>query len=128
MTINALDTQGYWMVGSNHIYIPSTPCKVEHSNVTAPETGRDETGVMHIEWVRRDVRKVFLKYNAITDSELALMQNLMQGQEFTFSFLDQGTVQTFDAYVGESNYEFYNYSDFYNDGVYTNYEIHVIEK
>jgi hypothetical protein len=116
------------MVGDNHIYIPSTPCKVEHSNVTATETGRDETGVMHIEWVRRDVRKVFLKYNAITETELALMQGLMQGQEFTFKFIDQGTVQTIDAYVGESNYQFYSYSSLYNEGVYTDYEIHVIEK
>lgn len=97
MTINKLDTQGYWMVGNNHIYIPSTPCKVEHSNVTAAETGRDETGYMHIYWLRRDVRKVFLKYNAITESEVAYLEGLMQGKEFTFKFLDQGAVQTIEA-------------------------------
>lgn len=127
LNINTLDTAGKWMVGSSHIYIPSTPCKVEHSNIAGASTGRDETGIMHIDWVRTDVRKVFLKYNAITETELAYMMNLMQGKEFTFKFLDQGAVQTISAYVGESNYEFYSYSSAYSEGVYTNFEIHVIE-
>ena len=127
MTINTLDTVGNWMVDSSHIYIPSTPCKVEHSNVAGASTGRDETGIMHIDWVRTDVRKVFLKYNAITETELAYMMNLMQGQEFEFKFLDQGIVRTMNAYVGESSYEFYSYSSAYNEGVYVNFEIHVIE-
>lgn len=127
MTINTLDTQGYWMVGSSHIYIPSTPCKVEHSNVAGASTGRDESGALHIDWVRRDVRKVILKYNAITKTELATMMALMQGKEFTFKFRDQGVVKTMSAYVGESNYEFYSYSSAYNEDVYVNFEIHVIE-
>lgn len=127
MAINKLDTQGYWMVDTYHIYVPSTPCKVEHSNVTASSTGRDETGVMHIEWVRRDVRKVFLHYNYITASELYYMMSKMQGKEFQFKFLDQGSVQTISAYVGESNYQFYSYSPAHSEGVYKDFEIHVIE-
>lgn len=115
------------MVGSDHIYVPATPCKVEHSNIAGASSGRDESGVMHIDWVRRDVRKVFLKYKAITETELAYMMSRMQGKEFTFKFIDQGTVQTIDAYVGESNYEFYSHSDIYDEGVYINFEIHVIE-
>ena len=125
--INKLDTAGKWMVDSDEIYIPSTPCKVEHSNVTGESTGRDETGIMHIDWVRTDVRKVYLHYNAITETELAYMMSRMQGKEFSFKFLDQGSVQTMNAYVGESSYEFYSYSTLYAEGVYTNFEIHVIE-
>lgn len=125
--INKLDTANKWMVDSDEIYIPSTPCKVEHSNVTGESTGRDETGIMHIDWVRTDVRKVYLHYNAITETELAYMMSRMQGKEFSFKFLDQGSVQTMNAYVGESSYEFYSYSTLYAEGVYTNFEIHVIE-
>lgn len=127
MQINTIDTANEWMVDSSHIYIPSTPCKVEHSNVTGASTGRDEAGIMHIDWLRRDVRKVYLKYNAITQTELNTMMTLMQGKEFTFKFLDQGSVQTINAYVGESSYEFYSYSSLYNEDVYVNFEIHVIE-
>lgn len=128
MAINTLDTRGYWMVGSTHIYIPSTPCSVEHSNVTAPATGRDENGDMHIFWLRRDVRKVLLTYNAITASELASMMAIMQGKEFAFTFFDKGSVQSINAYVGESKYDFYSYSSVYNEPVYTNFKINVIEK
>ena len=127
MTINRLDTNGFWMVNNSHIYIPSTPCKVEHSNIVGSNSGRDETGYMHIDWVRRDVRKVFLHYNAITETELAYLMGLMQGKEFTFKFKDQGSVQTINAYVGESNYQFYSYSAAYNDGVYIDFSINVIE-
>lgn len=127
LNINRLDTQGYWMVGSSHIYVPSTPCKVEHSNVVGADSGRDDSGLMHIDWVRRDVRKVFVHYNAITQTELNYVMGLMQGKEFTFKFLDQGSVQTINAYAGESSYEFYSYSSAYAEGVYTNFEIHVIE-
>ena len=89
LTINTLDTQGNWMVGNSHIYIPSTPCKVEHSNVTAAETGRDETGYMHIYWLRRDVRKVFLKYNAITESEVAYLESLMRQKPLAYPVMVQ---------------------------------------
>ena len=82
---------------------------------------------MRIDWVRRDVRKVFLTYKAITATELATLMSLMQGKEFTFKFYDQGSVQTMTAYVGESSYEFYSYSSAYGEPVYINFEIHVIE-
>ena len=127
LSINKLDTDGYWMVGDSHIYIPSTPCKIEHSNVVGADSGRDELGIMHIDWVRRDVRKVFLKYNAISASEVSYLMSLMQGKEFTFKFLDQGAVQTINAYVGESSYQAYSYSTLYSECVYTEFTMNVIE-
>lgn len=126
MTINKLDTNGYWMVGNSHIYIPSTPCKIERSNVVGSSSGRDESGVMHIYWVRRDVRKINLHYNAITGTELAYMEGLMQGKEFQFTFLQDNSTQTINAYAGESSYEHYSYA--LGDKIYQNYEIHIIEK
>ena len=126
MAIAKLDTLGYWMVGNSHIYVPASPCKVEHSNVAGNSTGRDEEGVMHIDWARRDVRKVFLTYTAISASEVAYMENLMQGKEFTFTFRDKGTTQTMNAYVGESSYEFYSYADGVGE-FYTNFSMNVIE-
>ena len=126
-TINKLDTSGYWKVGSTNIYIPSTPCKIEHSNVVGSSSGRDESGVMHIDWLRRDVRKVYLHYNYMTASELSTLFALTQGKEFTLTFRDQGATKTLSGYVGETTYEFYAY-DLNGVPVYKNVEIHVIEK
>lgn len=125
--INKLDTDGHWMVDSSHLYIPSFNTKVEHSNVAGASTGRSEDGIMRIDWVRRDVRKVFLVYNAMSAHELAYTMNLLQGKEFTFKFMDQGSVQTISAYVGESTYNFYTESSLYDEGIYVDVEIHVIE-
>lgn len=125
--IGKVDTNGYWAVNGTPIYVPHTPCKIEHSNVMGSSTGRDETGYMHFDWVRRDVRKVFLVYNALTGSEVAFLENLMQGKTFTFTFLDGTTVKTMEAYVGESSYEHYSYSDIYSEPVYTNFSMNVIE-
>ena len=125
--INKLDTQGHWMVNSSHLYVPSYNTKVEHSNIAGASTGRSEDGVMRIDWIRRDVRKVFLVYSAMSAHELAYTMNLLQGKEFTFTFLDQGSVKTFQGYVGESTYNFYTNSDLYDEGIYTDVEIHVIE-
>lgn len=116
------------MVGSSHLYVPSFNTKVEHSNVTGASTGRSEDGIMRIDWVRRDVRKVFLTYSAMSAHELAYTMNLLQGKEFTFKFMDQGTVQTFNGYVGESTYRYYTSSDLYDEDIYVDVEIHVIEK
>lgn len=126
MTINKLDTDGWWMAGSSHLYIPSQPCKVEHSNVAGSSTGRDETGTMHIDWLRRDVAKVYLHYNYMTSAELSYMFNLLQGKEFMFTYRDLGQTKTINAYVGESTYQFYSY-DLNGDPVYSDVEIHVIE-
>lgn len=124
--INKLDTQGYWMVGTTHIYIPSE-AKIEHSNVVGASSGRSEDGVMRIDWVRRDVRKVNMKWKYMTAAELNTTMSLLQGKEFTFKFFDKGSVQTINAYCGESNYEFYTY-DLLGNKVYKEIEIHVIEK
>ena len=127
MAINKTDTKGYWKVGNTSIYVPSFETKIEHSNVAGSDSGRAEDGIMHIDWVRRDVRKVHLKYAAMTAAELSTIMGLMQGKEFTFTFRDQGATQTMNAYVGESKYNLYTYSSTYGE-IYTDVEIHVIEK
>ena len=91
------------------------------------DSGRAEDGIMHIDWVRRDVRKVYLKYAMMTAAELNTVMSLMQGKEFTFTFRDMGTTQTMNAYVGESKYSLYSYSATTGE-IYKDVEIHVIEK
>lgn len=125
MNINVLDNRGWWKVNSTAIYIPATPCKIEHSNITASSTGRSEDGIMRIGWVRRDVRKVFLTYKVMTKSELDYMLNLMQGKEFVLTFRDRGQTQTMNAYTGESSYEFYSYA--LGEELYTDVSINAIE-
>ena len=120
-----LDTAGEWMVNDSHLYIPSAGIKVEHSNLAGSSSGRTEDGVMHIDWVRRDIRKVHLQWSVLTASELNYILGLMQGQEFTLTFKDRGQVQTMSAYSSESSYTYYSAA--FGEDIYTEVSINAIE-
>ena len=120
-----LDTAGEWMVNDSHLYIPSAGIKVDHTNLAGSSSGRTEDGIMHIDWIRRDIRKVYLQWKVLTAEELDYVLGLMQGQEFTLTFKDRGIVQTMDAYSSESSYTYY--SSALGTDLYTNVSINAIE-
>ena len=151
MAIAKLDDGTHWAIsydGSSWlpIYVPAPNIKIEHTNVASADSGRTEDGVMHITWVRRDVKKVNLMYNAISGKEKSVMEKLMQGKEFWFLYLDtnhtadptytdgdytmanMATVNSFYGYCGESNYQYYSSVHYASEGgIYTNFSINVIE-
>lgn len=120
-----LDTAGEWMINSSHLYIPSAGITVEHTNLAGASSGRTEDGVMHIDWVRRDIRKVHLQWGVLTSTELDYILGLMQGKEFTITFKDRGKVQTMKAYSAESSYTYYSAA--LGEDLYTNVSINAIE-
>lgn len=133
MAIAKLDNGTNWAVsadGTNWtpIYVPAPNIKIEHTNVASADSGRTEDGVMHINWVRRDVRKVNLMYNAISGNEKDTMESLMQGKEFYFRFKDGAVVKEFYGYCGESSYQYYSSAHYSSEGgIFTSFSINVIE-
>lgn len=120
-----LDTAGEWKVNNKPLYIPSAGIKVEHTNLAGSSSGRTEDGVMHIDWIRRDIRKVGLMWKVLTASEMDYIMGLMQGQEFTLTFKDRGKVQTMNAYASESSYTYYSAA--LGEDIYTDVSINAIE-
>lgn len=115
-----------WQVNGESIYEPSADLKIDHENVAGESSGRTEDGKMHIDWVRRDVTKVFLAYSALTETELRTLKDLMQGQEFSFKFMDCGQRRTIQAYCGKMSYT-HHFTDKLGTEVYTNITADVIE-
>ena len=120
-----LDTAGEWKVNSSPLYVPSAGIRVEHTNLAGSSSGRTEDGVMHIDWVRRDIRKVCLQWKVLTGTELNYILGLMQGKEFTLTFKDRGMVQTMSAYSSESSYTYYSAA--LGEDIYTDISINAIE-
>ena len=120
-----LDTAGEWKVGNKPLYIPSAGIKVEHTNLAGSSSGRTEDGVMHIDWIRRDIRKVCLQWKVLTAAELDYVLDLMQGKEFILTFKDRGVVQTMQAYSSESSYNYYSAA--LGTDIYTDVSINAIE-
>ena len=120
-----LDTTGSWKVDSSPLYIPSAGIRVEHTNLAGTSSGRTEDGIMHIDWIRRDIRKVNLQWKVLTGTELNYILGLMQGKEFTLTFKDRGVVQTMSAYSSESSYTYYSAA--LGEDIYTDVSINAIE-
>lgn len=126
MAIGKLDTRGYWAVNGTPIYVP-TEVQIEHENLASSDSGRVESGMMHITWIRRDIRKVNMTFGVISGAEVNYMLNLMQGQEFNFTYYDNGA-KTISAYVGKCSYGTKTYAIRANEGgIYTDFKINVIE-
>ena len=120
-----LDTAGEWKINNKPLYIPSNGIRVEHTNLAGSSTGRTEDGIMHIDWIRRDIRKVNLQWKVLTAAELDYVLSLMQGKEFVLTFKDRGVVQTMNAYSSESSYTYYSAA--LGTDLYTDVSINAIE-
>ena len=110
------------------IYVPSASgVSFENDNIVSPDSGRVESGKMHITWIRRTQRKIELTYERLTGAEKDLMHNLMQGREFTFTYFDNG-IKVIQAYAGKDSYTQKNLGVHQSEGgLYENYKINVIE-
>ena len=120
-----LDTAGEWKINNKPLYIPSNGIRVEHTNLAGSSSGRTEDGIMHIDWIRRDIRKVNLQWKVLTAAELDYVLGLMQGKEFVLTFKDRGVVQTMNAYSSESSYTYYSAA--LGTDLYTDVSINAIE-
>ena len=120
-----LDTTGSWKVNNSPLYVPSAGIQIDHTNLAGSSSGRTEDGIMHIDWVRRDIRKVNLRWKVLTASELDYVLSLMQGKEFVLTFMDRGKVCTMDAYSAESSYTYYSAA--LGEDIYTDVSINAIE-
>ena len=120
-----LDTTGTWKVNDSPLYVPSAGIQVSHTNLAGSSSGRTEDGKMHIDWIRRDIRKVHLQWKVLTGREMDYVMGLMQGKEFTLTFKDRGKVQTMKAYSSESSYNYYSAA--LGEDIYTDVSINAIE-
>ena len=59
---------------------------------------------MHIDWVRTNLVKVFMEWSYLTGREVAYLENLMQGKEFTLTYYDKGSTHTAEVYVSKITY------------------------
>lgn len=126
MTFNTKSST--WAVNGTNLYEPQG-CKIEHTNYTGSNSGRTEDGVMHIDWLRRDLHKVSLTYNAMTGNELKELVGLVQGKEYTATYVDQGETHTMEAYTGDISYTTYNLTMCKEDGgLYTDVSFDMVEK
>ena len=116
MGIGKMCTDGSWAVNDTGIYYPSAEIQVDHESLHGADSGRTEDGVMHITWVRRDVPKIFLRWDYLTGREVAYIKDLIQGKEFTLHYFDMGEKKQVDVYVSKLTYKQVHNGAYANEG------------
>lgn len=116
-----------WKINGQAIYTPDINTKVELESLVGESSGRTDDGIMHIEWIRTEIRKVYIKYSAMTKEEMAFMLNLVQGKEYTLTYEDPILgINTINCYTSNSSAELYS-AVLYN-GLWRNVTFNCIEK
>lgn len=116
-----------WKINGQAIYTPDVDTKVELESLVGESSGRTDDGIMHIDWIRTQIRKVYIKYSAMTKEEMAFMLNLVQGKEYTLTYEDPILgVNTINCYTSNSSTELYS-AVLYN-GLWRNVTFNCIEK
>lgn len=117
-----------YTVNGSQLYAPTHDgVNVGHDNIVSSDSGRTEAGIMHIRWVRPDVRKVSLSWDRLTGNEVARIVSLMQGKEFTFGYYDNG-MQSMHGYCGKVEYDVVSLARHASEGgLYKNIKANVVE-
>ncbi len=115
---------GYYIDGQP-ILVPDAELEVSASDLDSPDSGRDESGVMHRFRVRERVRTWSLSYGVLTGMEYRYMHDLMAGKSvFTFSFPGpDGLQESCSAYCSKVGFSICDQSQ----GIYKNLKFNIIE-
>lgn len=127
MGICKLSENGYFAVDGKPIYVPTTVA-VKNNSVLSSDSKMAESGVQYLTWIRRKRRTIKITYDSISSEEVAVLNDLMQGKEFDFTFYDNG-IQTIRAFARADTYNPHKlnvYPEF--GGLYKNYTIDIEEK
>lgn len=116
-----------WKINGQAIYTPDIDTKVEIESLVGESSGRTDDGIMHIDWIRTEIRKVYIKYSAMTKAEMAFILNLVQGKEYTLTYEDPILgVNTINCYTSNSGAELHSAVLF--NGLWRNITFNCIEK
>ncbi len=80
-----------FLIDGAPILAPDAGLSVQLTDLDSPDTGRDESGVMHRLVVRRRVHSWELNYTQLTEGEYRYMESLFAGKTaFTLTYRDPG--------------------------------------
>lgn len=114
-------------INGQAIYDPDFDVKVDFDSLVGEGSGRTDDGIMHVEWIRTNIRKVYIKYSALTEEEIASILSKVQGKEYTLTYKDPILgINTIDCYTSNSSTSLYS-AVLYN-GLWRNVTFNCIEK
>lgn len=115
-------------INGTPLYAPDNDMQWSYSDLDSSDSGRDESGVMHREVVRRRVGTANFVYSRLTDAEYQYLVNLLDNAGDTFSFThpargSSSTLETTTCYCSNYSISWYNA----REGLWHNFKFNIIE-
>lgn len=95
----------------NGVELPKVKsCSMAYQDLSADTSGRTADGIMHIDYIRRNVMKFELEFVPMTTDDLAIILRLIDAESFSFTYRDpknNNNERTITCYVGDRNLDYY---------------------
>lgn len=76
-----------------------------HESIADPNSGLTDDGIMNVEFIRSNRRKLNFSYAVLSARELQYTLNLVQGKTYKLQFSEYGRAATMDAYTSSVSYD-----------------------
>ncbi len=113
-------------INGQPIVTPDEDAEWSYSDLDSSDSGRDESGVMQREVVRRKVGTLGLNYSALTDKEYEYMVNLLDADTFAVTRPRRGSsteTETVTCYCSKYSISWHNA----RTGLWKNLKFNIIE-
>lgn len=104
----ALTSKGHFQVNGTEYLAKSI--KVDLESLASEDSGRTDDGVMHINWVLKKIRKVFIEMPPSTTADIAPLLSAVQGQTYSLTYFDPlaNAEKTITAYTSKGSSSLYS--------------------
>ena len=114
-----------YQIDGQPMLAPDGEAELSFEDLDSPDSGRDESGVMHRSRLREGVVKATFSYTVLTPEDYAYLNGLFCGKsefQFTFPYPDGGS-RTVTAYRSKASIVLRNHVT----GEWRNYKFNIIE-
>ena len=121
----ALTTKGHFMVNGTEFLAKAIAPK--YDSLASENSGRTDDGIMHIYWIRNNLRKYEIEMPPCTASEASAILSAVQGQLYTLTVFDVKSNSEVNVSVYTSNSEGDCYSGVLYNGLWRGIKFSAIE-
>ena len=121
----ALTSKGHFKVNGTEYLAKSI--KVDLESLASEDSGRTDDGVMHINWILKKIRKVFIEMPPSITTDIAPLLSAVQGQTYSLTYFDplDNAEKTITAYTSKGSSSLY--SGVLHNGLWLGTQFNAIE-
>lgn len=121
----ALTSKAHFKIGTTEFI--SQSLKLEHESIATKDSGRDESGIMHVSFLRTNMIKLSITMPPMNAADANSLLDKVQGKIYSLTYYDESrnAERTTTVYTSTSSSDCY--SGVISNGLWTNTTFNAIE-